>query len=60
MAALPKTDKGWLRQFLPNHTPEQLERFSERVGMMVDSHQIDGYKVENARREALRSLGFGR
>lgn len=32
MCRLPMSDKGWLRQYWPQHSPNQLERF---IGLVV-------------------------
>ena len=53
------SDKGWLRQWLPNPTPDQLHDFIERVGIILDGDSGDLGRVEMARRAALESIVNG-
>lgn len=51
------SDKGWLRQYLPNPTPDQLHDFIERVGLMLDSSpRPSAQQIETARLYAYRLL----
>lgn len=53
----PISDKGWLRQYLPQPTPDQLYRFIEGVGKRLDHiASPDGGQTEAARMAAYRQL----
>lgn len=53
-----RSDKAWLRLWLPRATPAQIERFIERVGMKVDDANPQADVLEKARDEALNELGY--
>lgn len=50
-------DKGWLRQYLPQPSNEQLYRFIEGVGKRVDHMpRPTPQQLENARMASYRAL----
>ena len=53
-----RSDKAWLRQWLPNASSDQIERFTERVGMKVDDATPPPDVLAKARDEALKELDF--
>ncbi len=53
-----RSDKAWLRQWHPNASSDQIERFTERVGMKVDDANPLPDALSKARDEALKELGF--
>ncbi len=51
MCHIPMSDKGWLRQYLPQHTQDQLYRFIEGVGKRLDHiAKPSAEETETARR----------
>lgn len=55
---LQTSEKGWLRSLLPNATPDQIERFIEKVGIKLDHARQQGDDVDSARLDAFNEL-FG-
>lgn len=53
-----RSDKAWLRQWLPEASSDQIERFTERVGMKVDDANPPPDVLAKARDEALKELRF--
>jgi hypothetical protein len=53
-----RSDKAWLRQWLPAATSDQIFRFTERVGMKVDDANPPPDVLAKARDEALKELRF--
>lgn len=51
MCHQPLSDKGWLRQFIPTPTPDQLHDFINRVGMMIDAYPRPTEQQTQAARE---------
>lgn len=58
MCHQPLSDKGWLRQLLPSATPEQIYRFTERVGIKVDSANPTPARLQQARLQAAKEMGY--
>lgn len=57
MSNIPLSDKGWLRQYLPRPTHDQLYRFIEGVGKRLD-HVVTptSEQTEHARQGSLADL----
>ncbi len=58
MCHQPLSDKGWLRQLLPSATPEQIYRFTERVGIKLDSANPTAAQTQQARLQAAKEMGY--
>ncbi len=51
------SDKGWLRQYIPKPTHDQLHDFIEGVGKRLDHIRLPDYKqIDSARMSSFRSL----
>ena len=58
MCHQPLSDKGWLRQLMPSVNPEQIYRFTEKVGIKVDSANPTPAALQKARLEAAKEMGY--
>jgi len=56
MPHLHPSDKGWLRQYMPDATVFQQERFSRQVMMALPSPNPTTKQIEAARMTAYRSM----
>ncbi len=60
MCSLPLSDKGWLRQFIPQPRHDQLYQFIEGVGKRLDSTEKPTVQqTEQARTDSYKSLAGG-
>ncbi len=57
MSHLPLSNKGWLRQYWPQHRPYQLERFNRQVVIRLnDCRQPTARQIESVRQAAYRDM----